>query len=334
MSYTGLVLHGERVRDHVEQAREGERLGFASGWVTEVSEPDAVTVLAAAAAGTERLRLGTGIAPIFLRDPYLAAMSFWSLQDLSGGRMTAGFGVSTPVIVNGWHGQPWSRPLAHMREYVDLFRRMTAGEQLRHDGLYRMRAPAMPAADPPIPIYVGALGEGMLELAGEIADGVILNYPTATSIARAVAAIERGVARAGRERAEVRVIAFARTVLHESYEAAATPIRDELLAYLMAPVYRKVFTEDGFGEECETFARRWEARERAEAIAGISERFVRAHAVVGRSAGECREQAEALVAAGLDEALLYPVAPAGAADEQAAVLETIRTLAPQRAGGG
>lgn len=329
MSYTGLVLHGDRVRDHVEQAQAGERLGFGSGWVTEVNEPDAVTVLAAAAAGTERLRLGTGIAPIFLRDPLLAAMTFWSLQDLSEGRMTAGFGVSTPVIVDGWHGRPWSKPLAHMREYVDLFRRMTAGERLRHEGLHRTRAPALPPAEPAIPVYVGALGEGMLELAGEIADGVILNYPTASSIARAAAAVGRGIARAGRERASVRVVAFARTVLHESYEAASAPIKDELLAYLMAPVYRRVFTEDGFGEECETFARRWEARERAEAIAGISERFVRAHAVVGRSAGECREQAAGLLAAGLDEVLLYPIAPADAADKQAAVLQTIRALAPR-----
>ena len=328
MSYSGLVLHGKRVRDHVEQAQTGERHGFSGGWVTEVNAPDAITVLAATAAGTERFRLGTGIVPIGLRDPYLAAMSFWSLQDLSVGRVSAGFGVSTPVIVSGWHGLPWDRPVARMREYVDLFRRLTAGERLRHEGLYQTRAPAMDPADPPIPVYVGALGERMLETAGEIADGVILNYPTASVIQRSVAAIERGIARAGRERADVRIVAFLRTVIDESYEAASAPIKDELLAYLMAPVYRKVFTEDGFAEDCETFERRWLARERAEAIAGISERFVRAHAVVGRSADECRELAAELVAAGLDEAFLYPIAPGGAPSEQEALLATIRALAP------
>ncbi len=329
MSYSGLVLHGDRVRDHVEQAREGERLGFTSGWVTEVNTPDAITVLAAAAAGTERIRLGTGIVPVFLRDPYLAAMSFWSLQDLSGGRMTAGLGVSTPVIVSGWHGLPWDRPIARMREYVALFRQLTAGERLRHEGLYQTRAPAMAAAEPLIPVFIGALGERMLELAGEIADGVILNYPTRTTIAHSVAAIERGIAKAGRTRADVRVVAFVRTALDESYEAAAAPIKEELLAYLMAPVYQRVFTEDGFGEDCEAFVQRWQARARTEAIAGISEAFVRAHAVVGRSAGECHEQAAGLVAAGLDEVLLYPIAPAGAASEQGAVLATIRALAPR-----
>ncbi|MXY71807.1 MAG: LLM class flavin-dependent oxidoreductase, partial [Dehalococcoidia bacterium] len=304
MSYSGLVLHGEHVRDHVEQAQEGEHHGFSGGWVTEVSEPDAITVLAATAASTERFGLGTGILPIGLRDPYLAAMSFWSLQDLSGGRVSAGFGVSTPVIVSNWHGLPWDKPVARMREYVDVFRRLTSGERLRHEGLYQTRAPAMDPAEPAIPVYIGALGEKMLELAGEIADGVILNYPTATVIERSVQAIERGIAKAGRKREEVRIVAFLRTVIDESYEQASAPIKNELLAYLMAPVYRKIFIEDGFEEDCEVFERRWLARERTEAIEGISEGFVRAHAVVGQSAEECRELAAELVGAGLDEAFL------------------------------
>ena len=330
MSYSGLVLHGDHVPDHVEQAQEGERQGFSGGWVTEVNAPDAITVLAAVAASTERFGIGTGIVPIGLRDPYLAAMSFWSLQDLSGGRVSgAGFGVSTPVIVTNWHGMPWDRPVTRMREYVDVFRRLTSGERLRHEGLYQTRAPAMDPAEPAIPVYIGALGEKMLETAGEIADGVILNYPTATVIERSVAAIERGIARAGRKREEVRIVAFLRTVIDESYEQASAPIKDELLAYLMAPVYRKVFIEDGFEEDCEVFERRWLARERTEAIEGISEAFVRAHAVVGRSAEECREITAGLVGAGLDEAFLYPIAAGGVASEQEAILETIRALAPR-----
>ncbi len=328
MSYSGLVLHGDRVRDHIEQAQEGERRGFSGGWVTEVNAPDAITVLASVAASTERFGLGSGIVPIGLRDPYLAAMSFWSLQDLSGGRVSAGFGVSTPVIVTNWHGMPWDRPVARMREYVEVFRRLTAGERLRHEGLYQTQAPAMEPAEPPIPVYIGALGERMLELAGEIADGVILNYPTASVIERSVAAISRGLARAGRKREDVRIVAFLRSVIDASYERASAPIKEELLAYLMAPVYRRVFIEDGFEEDCELFERRWRARERTEAIAGVSEAFVRAHAVVGRSAEECRETAAGLAAAGLDEAFLYPIAAAGR-DKQEAILETIRALAPR-----
>ena len=77
------------------------------------------------------------------------------------------------------------------------------------------------------------------------------------------------------------------------------------------------------------FERRWLARERTEAIEGISEAFVRAHAVVGRSAEECREITAGLVGAGLDEAFLYPIAAGGVASEQEAILETIRALAPR-----
>ena len=124
-------------------------------------------------------------------------------------------------------------------------------------------------------------------------------------------------------------MAFLRTVIDESYEQASAPIKDELLAYLMAPVYRKVFIEDGFEEDCEVFERRWLARERTEAIEGISEAVVRAHAVGGRSAEECREVAAELVAAGLDEGFLYPVAAGGVASKQEAILQTIRALAPR-----
>ena len=127
----------------------------------------------------------------------------------------------------------------------------------------------------------------------------------------------------------MRIVAFLRTVIDESYEQASAPIKDELLAYLMAPVYRKVFIEDGFEEDCEVFERRWLARERTEAIEGISEGFVRAHAVVGQSGEECRDIAAGLVAAGLDEAFLYPIAAGGVASEQEALLGTIRALAPR-----
>lgn len=328
MPYSGVVIHGNRVADHVAVAVEAERLGFQSAWVTEVAGPDVATVLAAAATATRRIRLGTGIAAIFVRDPYLAAMTFAALQDLSGGRIIAGFGTSTPAIVTGWHSLPWSKPLGHTREYVDIFRRLVAGERVKHEGLYTIRGASIrTAGGQPIPVYVGALNERMLELAGEIADGVILNFPTRSYVRRAVAAIERGLATSGRTRAEFDVLAFLRTVVSTDERAAAAPIRRELVSYFMAPVYEKVFRADGYGDDCDRFVSRWREGDRAGAVAGISDAFVRDHAILGTPA-ECRAQAEAMLEAGVDTAVLFPVAAEGAAGSDA-ILRTVQALAPE-----
>lgn len=327
MAYTGVVMHGPRVADHVAIAVEAEKLGFDSAWATEVAGPDIATVLAAAATSTSRIRLATGIAAIYVRDPYLAAMTFAALQDLSGGRVIAGFGTSTPAIVTGWHSLPWSKPLGHTREYVDIFRRLVAGERVKHEGLYRIRgATIRTAASQPIPVYLGALNDRMLELAGEIADGVILNFPTRSYVKRAVAAIERGLARAGRSRADFDVLAFLRTVVSNDYRVAAAPIQRELVSYFMAPVYEMVFRADGYDGDCDRFVASWRDGDRAGAVANISEHFVRDHAVLG-TPDECRAQAQAMLDAGVDTAVLFPMAPEGATGP-ATILDTVRALAP------
>lgn len=328
MPYTGVVLHGPRVGDHVDIAVEAEKLGYRSAWVTEVAGPDMATVLAAAATATTRIKLASGIAGIFVRSPYLAAMTFASLQDVSGGRAIAGFGTSTPAIVTGWHSLPWSKPLGHTREYVDIFRKLLAGERVKHDGFYQVRGASIRvASDVPVPVYLGALNERMLELAGEIADGVILNFPTGSYVERAIPVVERGLAKAGRSRSDIDILAFLRTVMSDDYAASAVPIQRELVSYFMAPVYEKVFRADGFGDDCDQFVARWREGDRGGAVSGISERFVREHAILGNAA-ECRAQAQAMLDAGIDTAVLFPVAPAGAAGGDA-VAETVRALAPQ-----
>ena len=323
--FKGVVLHEGGVREHAEQALVAEQHGFDSVWVTEVHGPDVITVLTAASAATERISLGTGIAPIFLRDPYLAATTFGALHEYSEGRVIAGFGVSTPAIVTNWHGQTWSKPLESMREYVELFRKLTSGERLKHDNLFQtIGAPARPISKPAIPVFIGTLGNKMLELAGEIANGIILNFPTVSSSKKAIQAIEKGLYKAKRERKEIRITAFLRTVIHNDYEIAAAPLKQELLSYFMAPVYEQLFREDGYEEDCDLFLQRWNAGERNQAINGISERMIRDHAIVGQKPEECRDIAAAFKDAGIDELILYPIAPNDAPNEQEAILQTTR----------
>ena len=119
----------------LEGIKEAERLGFDSVWTAEAYGSDALTPLAWWGAHTERLRLGTGIIQLSARTPAATAMAAITLDHLSGGRVILGLGASGPQVVEGWYGQPYPRPLARTREYVDIIRRIVAREEpLEHHG--------------------------------------------------------------------------------------------------------------------------------------------------------------------------------------------------------
>ncbi len=324
MVFSGVLMSGATIARHVEIAREAERLGYESAWVTEVAGPDAVTVMAAAAGATSRIKIATGIVPIFARDPYLMAMTFHSLQDLSDGRMVAGFGTSTPAIITGWHGLPFGRPLAKTRAYVGLLRQLLAGERVKSEGEFTLRGAALRGAvKTPVPIYLAALNDGMLELAGEVADGVILNFPTMGYAERALATIGRGLAKAGRTRESIDIVANFRTGIGE-FDAIAGPLRRELITYYLAPVYQKVFRADGYGSSLENVTGLWAAGDRAEAVTSIPDMFVDDHAVIG-TAEECAAKVTRFLELGIDRAVLFPVVADGpGAGER--YLETMRAF--------
>lgn len=325
MVFSGVCIQGATVARCVQIAEEAERLGYDTGWVPEVQAPDAVTLMAATAMATTTLKIATGIIPIYLRDPLLTAMTFATLQDLSGGRMIAGFGTSTPAIVTGWHGVPFERPLTRTRAFVDIVKRLLAGERVKSEGEYTIRGASLRGpVTPPVPIYLGALNERMLELAGEVADGVILNFPTAGYVEWALAAIGRGLKRAGRERASIDVVANFRTG-PAGFDEFGPSLRRELLSYFTAPVYQKVWRADGWTAEVDTVSGLWDAGDRAGALAAIPDRFVDAHGVIG-TADECRAKVQRYLDAGIDHAVLFPLADSAGTSER--YFETMRAVAP------
>ena len=162
-----------------------ERLGFDSLWTAEAYGSDALTPLAWWGAATTRLQLGTGIVQMSARTPAATAMAAMTLDHLSGGRVILGLGASGPQVVEGWYGQPYPKPLARTREYVQIVRRdrgsAEAGRVRRRavpdaprrvgpGSASRSRARSTRSA-PEIPIYLGAEGPKNVALAGEICDG-------------------------------------------------------------------------------------------------------------------------------------------------------------------
>ena len=119
---------GRSLDSAVERVRLAERLGYNSAYTTHIAGRDSLTVLAAYAAATERLVLGTGVLPIYSRTPVATAQAAATVDEMSGGRLVLGLGVSHRVTVEGWYGQRIEKPVREMREYVSILRAMFRGE--------------------------------------------------------------------------------------------------------------------------------------------------------------------------------------------------------------
>lgn len=169
----------------IELAREAEDLGYDSAWASEAWGTDAVTVLSWLAATTSRIKVGSAILQIPARTAANTAMTAATLDLMSGGRFLLGLGTSGPQVVEGWHGQPWGKPLTRTREYVEAVRRALRRETVELHGsevVVPYDGPGATGLGKPlklmmrplraeIPIYLAALGPKNVELAFEIADG-------------------------------------------------------------------------------------------------------------------------------------------------------------------
>jgi F420-dependent oxidoreductase-like protein len=183
--YMGYAPPGTNPTELVELAQQAERFGYDSAWAAEAWGTDAVSVLAWVAATTSRIKVGSAILQIAARTPASTAMTAATLDLMSGGRFLLGLGTSGPQVVEGWHGEPWGKPLAKTREYVEIVRAILRREVLEYDGRqfqvpYRgpgatglgkpLKLMARPLR-PEIPIYLASLRRRSVELATEIADG-------------------------------------------------------------------------------------------------------------------------------------------------------------------
>ena len=169
--------------DQTEAVLAAEDVGFDSVWTAEAYGSDAFTTLSWYAARTSRIKIGTGLVQISARTPAATAMSAATLDGLSGGRLMLGLGVSGPQVVEGWYGQPFPKPLARTRDYVDIVRRILKREVITSDsehyplpypggtGLGKPIKLLMHPVRDEIPILLGAEGPKNVAMATEIADG-------------------------------------------------------------------------------------------------------------------------------------------------------------------
>jgi probable F420-dependent oxidoreductase len=320
--------------DFIALAREAEAGGFHALWTGEVAGADALGAMAVLATHTSRVDLATGVVPIQTRTPQLLAMGAATIGHLAPGRFALGLGVSSRIIVGDWHGRPFEPAVPHMREAITVIRQALAGDKVTFEGRYvraRNFRLAIPTPPRPVRIYLGALGPGMLELAGELADGVLLNWLAPRAVPACIRHLEAGARRAGRTLADFEIGAFVRTRVTDATEATRQWLARDITQYAIVDAYARFFASCGYAEEMERLNAVWRAGDRAAAVGCITDRVLDDLGVVGPAAF-CRERLAEFTHHGLTQPVIVPIGPPP--DPRGAVVHTVRALCrPGKAGG-
>lgn len=249
------ISTGRSLEQALERVKLAESLGYHSAFVTHIAGRESLTVVTAYALATDRIRVGTGVVPIYTRTPATMAQTAATIDELSGGRLTLGLGISHRVTVEGWHGQSIDRPVAEMREYVNIVRAILRGEDPPAGEKWRT-AFHLAGLDPRprLPIFVAGLSPTMLRMAGETGDGVMLWLCTPSYIRDVVVPeISGGRERAGKALDGFEIVAAVPAALTDDTAHAYEAIRGELLTYFSLPFYRAMLERSGYGHEIAAF---------------------------------------------------------------------------------
>ena len=314
--------------DVVECVKLADELGYESAWVAEGHGGDQFAILAACAVGTRRIKLGTSISSVFVRSATTIGMAAATVDQLSGGRFILGLGSSHRVQVEPEHGVLFVQPTQRLRETVDVARALVRDGTVSYAGkvvaIERFELWFTPLRE--IPIYISALFPTMLQIGGEIADGVLLTWPTTASGLRAAENVAIGARRAGREPAAVDVASLIPCYVARDQQAAFDGMRNAVAFYAgFFPRYNRLLAEAGFAEAVARIKEAFDAGDRAEAARRVPDELLAAISAAG-TAEQCRARVEAYRRSGIALPIISP--RAGGPDGKAMAFEAIRGCAP------
>jgi probable F420-dependent oxidoreductase len=251
-----------RSDDPGAEARELELAGYDGAWSAETGH-DPLLIVAGAATATTTLELGTGIVVAFARSPMITATMANDVQLLSRGRLLLGLGSQIKPHIEKRYSMPWSHPAPRMREYIlamrDIWSCWNEGTALNFRGEFYRHTLMSPFFNPgPNPhgapkVYLAAVGELMTEVAGEVADGLLVHPFSTERYIREVTlpALERGLAKSGRESKDF-PISFSGLVAtgdtDEQFADATKRVRGQIAFYGSTPAYRGVLELHGWGD--------------------------------------------------------------------------------------
>jgi F420-dependent oxidoreductase-like protein len=321
VGYWGLGVSGE---DQLRLAKAADELGFESIWAAEAYGSDAATVMAWLATNTSRAKIASGIFQMPARTPAMTAMTAATLDNISGGRMVLGLGMSGPQVVEGWHGQPFDHQLQRTREYVAIVRKALARETVAYEGdFYRLPRPGGPGkplkliikpVQERIPIYLAAIGPRNTALAAEIADGWLptIFAPEHSDVFRP--SLEEGAAKAGRSADDIEVTPMTSVAIDDDVEKARDVMRPYLALYVGGMgsrdknFYNQLVTRYGYGEQAKKVQDLYLSQKYEEAMAELPGDLIEKVSLCGPK-DAVRERLDVYRDAGVGTLLVTPTAP-------------------------
>jgi F420-dependent oxidoreductase-like protein len=280
--YWGLGITGE---EQLELAREADKLGYDSIWAAEAYGSDAATVLAWLASNTTSAKIASGIFQMPARTPAMTAMTAATLDNISAGRFVLGLGISGPQVVEGWHGQPFEKPLRRTREYVSIVRKALSRETLTYEGeFYTLPLPDGPGkplkliikpVQQRIPIYIAAIGPKNTALAAEIGDGWLPTFFSPDHISVFRASLEEGAAKAGRSPDDIDVAPMTSLAIYDDVEHARNFMRPFVALYVGGMgsrdknFYSQLVTRYGYGDAAREIQDLYLSGRQSDAMAAI-----------------------------------------------------------------
>lgn len=299
MKPVGIILDGETISDIALLARSAEEAGFDSVWATELYRT-AFMQLAAAAAATSGIRLGTAVALAFVRSPLVTSLTALDLDEISNGRLILGLGTGAKRTNEMWHGVPHGKPVTRIREYIEAVRLISGGvhtgKAVEFNGEYYKintrgySRPFKPVRDR-IPIYLAGVGGGMCRAAGEAADGYLGHVVCSLVYLREVVAgnLKAGLRKSGRGPGEFKTASIITCAISSDRKRAMHAARATIAFYATVRTYDPPFRLHGFEDETAKIREAFFNGDTASMIRYVTDDMVDAFAVVG-DAGECRRK--------------------------------------------
>jgi probable F420-dependent oxidoreductase len=288
------------VQASLRQAEWAEREGFDDVWFSDHGGADALTLAAAVAMRTQRVRIGLAVIPVYTRTPSVLAASAMTLSHLAPGRIILGLGASSHTIVEAWGGLRLQKPLTRVKETALIVRSLLdggksdfAGETVSSQG-YRLA----PETQGHVPVYLAGLRAKMLEMAGEFGEGVVVNLFPQEALPRMLEHVAVGAARAGKTLADREIVCRHQICVTRDKAAARELFRRTFAPYFATPVYNRFLAWCGYEPAAETILAGWREKDRGKTTAALDDAIVERIAIIG-SAEECQERLRALARGGI-----------------------------------
>ncbi len=251
----GFTGNPEQNKELIKRVQVAEEVGVEAVFTAETWGRDQFSLLTQVALATSKIKLGTGIAPVFGRSPAVLAMTAATLDELSGGRMIIGLGTSGARVIEHWHGEPFEKPLQRLKEYCEVINRIVSGEKVFYEGeVFKLQRGFKLLFEPVrkhIPIYIASISPVSMRQVGAVADGWMPIYWPKSKFRAGMESVRAGARKAGRPDNDLECVATLTLAINDDPEKAKVQAAGGISWYVtnMGDFYHRMLSRNGFADE-------------------------------------------------------------------------------------